>query len=74
MVGDKVSAQLAEYCFNAYEALNTAIQGKNRDDLNESVGIALKNLERCVCSPWPYTFFQATPGLQAKSSELSGGW
>ena len=45
---DKDSVQLSEYCFDACEALNTAIQGKNADDLNESAKMALKDLERCI--------------------------
>ena len=48
MVDDKDSVQLAEYCFDVCEALKTATQGKNADDLGESVRTALEDSERCV--------------------------
>jgi hypothetical protein len=48
MVHDKDSVQLAEYCFDVCEALKTATQGKNADDLGESVRTALEDSERCV--------------------------
>ena len=51
MADNKDSVQLSEYCFNACEALKTTIQGNNADDLNEPVGVALKDLERCICLP-----------------------
>ena len=35
------------------ETLGTAIQGGDADDLNESAGMALKGLERCVDQPQP---------------------
>lgn len=47
-VDDEDSVQLSEYCFNVCAALQIAVQGKNVDDLNESVRAALGGLERCV--------------------------
>lgn len=48
MVDNKDSVQVSECCFNVCETLKGAIQGKNRDDLNESEKIAVEDLERCV--------------------------
>jgi len=48
MIDNKDSVQLSESCFNICEALNTAIQGENTDDLDESVRVALEVSERCV--------------------------
>jgi hypothetical protein len=53
MIGDKESVQLSEYCFSLCEALETAVQGKNEDDLNTSVRAALESSKRCVNWPWP---------------------
>ena len=48
MVDDQDSVQLSEYCFNVCEVLKTVIQGKNTDDLDEPVRMALGEMERCV--------------------------
>jgi len=48
MVDDKDTVQLSEYCFNTCEVLKTAVQGKDVNSLNESVRVALEDLERCV--------------------------
>jgi hypothetical protein len=48
MISSGDLAQLSECCFNAYEALKTTTQGKNMNDLDESVRGALEGLERCV--------------------------
>ena len=48
MIDDKDSVQLSEYCFNVCEVLKAAVQGKNADTLNDSVRVALEDLERCV--------------------------
>ena len=47
-VDNKDSVQLSEYYLGVCEALEATIQGKNVDDLDESVRMALKNMERCV--------------------------
>ena len=46
MIDDKDSVQLSEYCFNVCEVLKTAVQGRNADSLDESVRVALEDLER----------------------------
>ena len=46
MIDDKDSVQLSEYCFSVCDVLKTAIQG--RDGLDESVRVALEDLERWV--------------------------
>ena len=51
MTDNKDSVQLSEHCFNACEVLKTAVQGKNPDDLSESVRKALQDLGRCVNCP-----------------------
>ena len=48
MIDNKDYLELSEYCFNICEVLKTAIQGKNVDDLDESVRKTLENLERWV--------------------------
>lgn len=48
MIDNSDSVQLSEYCFNMCEALEPAIEGRNADDLNESVRRAFEDLERCV--------------------------
>ena len=48
MIDDKYVVQVSEYCFNACEALNRMIQGRNLDDLSESERIAMEDMERCV--------------------------
>ena len=48
MIDDKYVVQVSEYCFNACEALNRKIQGRNLDDLSESERIAMEDMERCV--------------------------
>ena len=50
MIDDKDSVQLSEYCFNVCEVLKTAVQGRNADSLDESVRVALEDLERWVDS------------------------
>jgi hypothetical protein len=72
MIDDENSGQLSEGCFSICEALKTAVQGKNADDLNESVKMALEDSKRCVDWSWPCPLpYQATPGLHAKSNGLS---
>ena len=46
MADNKGSLQLSECCFDACMALETAIQGKSVDNLEGSVRIGLKDLER----------------------------
>lgn len=46
LIDNKDSIQLSEYCFNVCVALETPIRGKNADDLNESVRVALEDPER----------------------------
>ena len=46
MIDDEDSVQLSEYCFDVCEALKTVIQGKNADDINESVREVLEDLGR----------------------------
>jgi hypothetical protein len=48
MIDDEDSGQLSEGCFSICEVLKTAIQGKNADDLNESVKTALEDSKRCA--------------------------
>ena len=48
MIDDEDFVQLSGYCFDVCVALEPAIQGTNADDLNESVRMALEELERCV--------------------------
>ena len=48
MIDNSDSVQLSEYCFSMCEALEPAIEGRNADDLDESVRRALEDLERCV--------------------------
>jgi hypothetical protein len=65
--------QLSEHCFGICETLKTAIQGKNADDLNESVRTALEDLERCVRSRSLVRWRSQThSGVYAKSRGLSG--
>ena len=51
MIDDKDSVQLSEDCFGVCEALDTAIRGKNANDLNEPLKMALEDSRRCV--DWP---------------------
>ena len=51
MIDNEDSVQLSEYCSNICSALETAIEGKNVDDLSGSVRVALEDLERCVDQP-----------------------
>jgi hypothetical protein len=53
MIGNKDSLQLSEYCFSLCEALKTAVQGKNADDLNGSVRSALEGSKMYVNWTWP---------------------
>jgi len=53
MIHDEDCVQFSEYCFNICTALEPAIQGKNADDLDESLRMALEDLARCVNQPWP---------------------
>jgi hypothetical protein len=46
MVNDEDAVQLSEYCFGASETVKAAVSGKNSDDLNESVKMALDDLRR----------------------------
>jgi len=48
LIDDKDSVQLSEYCFNVCEVLKTVTLGRDVDSLDESVRVALKDLERCV--------------------------
>ena len=54
MTDNKDAVQLSEYCFNVYEVVKTSIQGKNADDLNETVRMALKDLGRYVNQRRPF--------------------
>jgi len=54
MIHNEDCVHLSEYCFNICMALEPPIQGKNTDDLNESLRIAIEDLERCVNQSWPY--------------------
>ena len=66
--------QLSEYCFSVCKVLKTVVQGRDADSLNESVGVALEDLERCVAQFWLSLLpCQATPGSYRKSNGLSGG-
>ena len=51
MSDNKVSVQLSESCFDTCEALEDATQGKDADDLDEIVKIALEDSKRCVGQP-----------------------
>jgi len=51
MIDDKDPVQLSEYCSNVCEALKAAVQGRNAESLNESVRVALEDLERCANQP-----------------------
>jgi len=53
MINNEDSAQLSEYCFNTCETLKITIQGKNADDLDESVRVALEDLGGYVYYPSP---------------------
>ena len=46
LIANKDSIQLSEYWFNICVALEIPIRGKNADDLNESVRMALEDLEK----------------------------
>src|ERR1700753_520676 len=48
MTANDESAQLSDYCFDLFEAVNAAIQDENTDNPSESAEIALGDLERCV--------------------------
>ena len=66
MANDKVSVQLSEYLFHVCKAVETPIQGKNTDDLDEPVRRALEDLERCVDWSWHRLFhYQVTAGFCA---------
>ena len=66
--------QLSEYRSNVCEVLKTAIQGKNVDDLSESVRKTLEVLERSVGQFRSYLLLcQAIPGSYMRSSEPSKG-
>ena len=74
MIDNEDYLQLSEYYFNVCEVLKTIIQGKNADNVNESVRKILEDLESyadwlCSCLP-PY---RATLGSGVKSSGPSRG-
>ena len=48
MIDDGDSVELSEYCFNVCEGLWTVVGGNNTDDFNESVRVALGDLEKYV--------------------------
>ena len=48
MIDDNDSVQLSDYCFNVCEVLKTTIQRRDEDGLDESVRVALGDLEKCV--------------------------
>jgi len=56
MIDNRDSVQLSEYCFNVCEAVKVALEGKNADDLSESIEVALADLERCVDFLGPVCF------------------
>jgi len=74
MINDKDFVQLSESCSNVCEVLNATIQGKNVEDLNESVRTTLEDSERyfnlhgSVCLS-----YRVSPGFCVKSSGLSEG-
>ena len=51
--------QLSEYCFNVCDVLKTAIQGRETDSLDESVVVALEDLERWA--DWSYSAYPPLP-------------
>jgi len=48
MINKKDSAKLSEFCFGMCGTLNTAIQGRNADELSDTMKVALMEIERCV--------------------------
>jgi len=48
MVDNEDYVQVSEYCFDTCVALEPVIQGKSADYSNESLRMALEDLERCV--------------------------
>jgi len=51
MSDNKDCVQLSEYCFDVCEVLKIVTQGKNTDDLDQPVKVALVGLERCADEP-----------------------
>ena len=62
MIDDKDSVQLSEYCFNVCEVVKTVVQGRNVESLDESMRVAIKDLERCI--DWPCSVRSLTKQLQ----------
>ena len=54
MIDKEESVQLAEYSFHVCETLDTVVQGKNVEGLDEPVRMALEYSKKCVDLPWPY--------------------
>ena len=48
MIDKKASMKLSEHCSNVCETLKTKTQGRNTDDIEESVRMGPGNLERCA--------------------------
>jgi len=48
MIDNEDCVHLSEHCFDVCVALELAIQGKYADDLNESLRMAIEDLERCA--------------------------
>ena len=48
MIDNEDHVYLSEYCFDVCDLLETVIQGKDTDDLHESVRVAVNDLERFV--------------------------
>lgn len=46
MTDNEDALQLSRCCFDACEALKAAILGKNADDLDESMKVAMKDIEK----------------------------
>ena len=50
MIDDKESVRLAECSFDVCEVLDTAIGGRDAEDLDEPVRTAVEDSKRCVSS------------------------
>jgi len=48
MADNKDAVRLAEYCFNVCEVVKTTVEGRDVDDFNGSVKMALEDLGRYV--------------------------
>lgn len=48
MINKKDSAKLSDFCFEMCETLNAAIQGRDGDELSDTIKVGLVEIERCV--------------------------